>query len=113
MARPRVRRGFLPAESEAAWQQKVTQLALSCGWRVYHPPDNRPSGNTGRVQAVEPGYPDLTLVRGDRLLFAELKAEKGRLGPGQQEWLDALAAAGAETRLWRPSDWDEVVAVLR
>lgn len=67
----------------------------------------------------EPGWPDLVLVRvrDRRLIFAELKAEKGRLSTRQAEVLELLEAAVAtddhertETRplvevtVWRPSD---------
>lgn len=91
---------------------KVLALAGYRGWRSYHAPDNRP-GRNGRVQTVTRGWPDLALVRDDRLLFAELKAEKGRLRPGQQEWLDALAQVpGVEVFIWRPSDWPAVEAAL-
>lgn len=111
------------AESEEAFQTAVVQFARFNGWRVYHPPDNRPSRNTGRVQDVEPGFPDLTMVRAPRLIFAELKAEKGRVRPEQTEWLDALRAVAAapgeitvllpEVYLWRPSDWSDVESILQ
>lgn len=97
--------------SEAAWQAQVVGLARLYDWRVYHPPDNRPDrdrpGRAGR-QHVTPGYPDLTLVRGADLIFAELKAERGRVTADQGEWLMALEDAGAETHVWRPSDFDDV-----
>lgn len=110
-ARPRrTRRGYLPAESEAAFQQKVINYALFKGWRMYHPPDNVPS-KRGKVQRVTAGYPDLTLVR-ERVLFAELKSEKGRVKPEQREWHDALRDAGAEVYIWRPSDWEHIEVVL-
>lgn len=112
MSQPRVRRGYVRAESEDAFQTAVVNLAVFCGWRVYHPPDNRPSANTGRVQFVVPGFPDLTLARRPRLIFSELKAEKGRVRPEQIEWLDELRATGAEAYLWRPSDWKTIEALL-
>lgn len=101
---------------EAAWQAHVEQLARARGWLVYHAPDNRPvlgRGGKRYVQAVEPGFPDLVLVRGDRVLFRELKTETGRVRPEQKKWLAALEAAGCDVAVWRPSDLSEVNATLR
>lgn len=102
--------------TEAGFQAHVIGLARAYGWRVYHAPDNRPAGRTGRPQRLAApeavGFPDLVLVRAPRLLFVELKAERGRLGPGQAEWLDELGHAGAEVAVWKPSDWERVQAAL-
>jgi len=50
------------------------------------------------------GWPDWT-IRGPRgVLFRELKSQRGRVEPEQQEWLDALTAAGADAGVWRPED---------
>lgn len=127
MARPRVGTGG--GLTEAAWQAQVIGLARFYGWRIYHPPDNRPNAR-GRVQAVEPGFPDLVMVRGLELVVAELKTDAGRVGPGQDEWLAAFRAIGEEVAyltgeaggarpdvavdayLWRPRDFDAVQARL-
>ena len=94
-----------PAMPEAAWQGRVLDLARLCAWRAFHDHDSRRNAA---------GLPDLLLVRGDRLVAAELKAERGRLRAGQREWLAALdRVAGVETYVWRPSDWATVMAVLR
>ena len=37
-------------------------------------------------------------------MWVELKAEKGRFRPAQKIWLAALAAAGHDVRVIRPSD---------
>jgi hypothetical protein len=82
---------------EWAFQEKVLGLARFYGWRVYHPPDNRAIATSrGRVrkQAVEPGFPDLVLVRGPELIFAELKTKRGRVSPAQRDWLEALRVVG-------------------
>jgi hypothetical protein len=63
---------------------------------VYHTHDSRRS---------EPGFPDLVLVRHERLLFVELKSGKGKLTPAQAQWFGRLSQAGASVRVWRPSDW--------
>jgi hypothetical protein len=39
------------------------------------------------------------------VLFVELKSAAGRVDPGQRAWLDELAAAGEQVRVWRPEDW--------
>lgn len=91
-----------PPIPESAWQSRVTDYATLMGWAWYHTRDSRRSPE---------GYPDLTLVR-DRVVFAELKSERGRLTRDQERWRDRLCGAGAEWYLWRPSDWGEVVRVL-
>jgi hypothetical protein len=96
--------------TEAQWQRTVTDLATLGGWLWYHSPANRPV--RGRVQNIVAGFPDLTLVRGSRILFFELKRQTGRVTPAQIEWLAALAAAGAEVHILRPSDTEKVRLLL-
>lgn len=82
----------------------MTALAKLRGWVWYHTHDSRRS---------PAGFPDLVLVRGRRLVFAELKREGEKPTAEQQRWLDALAATGAvEAYLWRPSDWEEIEQTL-
>lgn len=100
----------LRAVTEAQHQKNVEQILAMYGWRYFHAPDNRPVN--GRIQNVKAGYPDLTAVRGTRLLYAELKRETGKTTPDQDDWLRDLAAAGAECYVWRPSDMEEIARVL-
>ena len=97
---------------EADWQAFVLRLATAAGWHSYAPPRAGVRA-LGTVRTTTPGYPDLTLCRGPRLVFAELKSEMGRVTPEQQAWLDRLEAAGAEVYLWRPSDLPAVRETLR
>lgn len=103
----------LRAESEAAFQSWVVDLAHLHGWRVAH---FRGVETRGRwqtpVAADGAGWPDLVLVR-DRVLFAELKSERGTVGPYQRRWIDVLRGAGAEVHVWRPSMRAEIGEVLR
>jgi hypothetical protein len=97
-----------PAIEEVAFLATVTELATLTGWLVYHTYDSR------RSQA---GFPDLVLARGDRLIFAELKTDKGRIRPAQIEWLDRLGAVassqpGISVYLWRPKDWAGIEKIL-
>jgi hypothetical protein len=83
----------------------VQDAAKTFGWRRYH---------THRSDFSPAGFPDETLLRGDRLVFAELKSESGKVSPLQQEWLDELAQVRSVTaHLWRPVDCDDLVRVLR
>jgi len=84
-------------ETEAQFQAAVIELAQRCGWLAYHIPDSR--------RATSPGFPDLVLVRGSRLLFVELKTARGRVRPEQMVWLSALCAAGVRAFVCRPKDW--------
>lgn len=98
------------ALTEAAFQQRVIDLAKLRGWRVAHfRPARTQRGNWVTPMAGHPGFPDLVIAKPGHLVIAELKTERGQLGPGQAEWLDALGEHG---RLWRPSDWDEIQGVL-
>lgn len=85
----RVRRGYMKADSEQAFQTVVVNIAQFYGWLVYHAPAG---GKGGRVdhEQIGAGFPDLVMVRGSRIVFAELKAKAGRVRPKQQVWLDAL-----------------------
>lgn len=93
------------APSERQFQAAVLEYAELVGWRCYHTRASRRS---------RAGFPDLTMVRCDRLVFAELKTNRGRVPTEQAAWLDALARCGAvETDLWRPIDWSTIERVLR
>lgn len=85
--------------SEKQWQWLVVNLATSLGYLAYHTFDSRRSN---------PGFPDLVLVGNGKVIYAELKTEKGRVRPEQKKWLKALKSNGAEAYLWRPQDYDAV-----
>ena len=53
------------------------------------------------------------LVRGERLIVAEAKAGRASTTPEQRAWLAAFdAVPGVEAYVWRPEQWDEIVATL-
>ena len=93
------------AISEKDFLQQVVDLARLTGWLCYHTHDSRRSC---------PGFPDLALVHPGRhqYLLAELKSATGRLSPAQQSWIDALQRAGIEVHVWRPGDFNAIVARL-
>jgi hypothetical protein len=88
--------------SEKEFQAKVIAEAKKRGWKCYH---------VHFSQASEAGFPDWVFVR-ERVVFAELKSEQGRLTKDQKAWYHALLNAGAEAHVWRPSDWQLVVETL-
>jgi hypothetical protein len=129
--------------TEAELQRAVIELARSLGWGTtrsarqamvdaaagygVEPPPLGGLGYHPRYSlGSEPGWPDLTLVRRHdrRLVFAELKAERGRLSPRQEEVLELLRCLvmpgdppgtrwrtadgelcpSTEVHVWRPSD---------
>ena len=108
----------LPQISEAAFQSQVIQLARTLGWLVAHFRGVRVQRRDGSIRYMTPvqadgqGFVDLVLCR-DRVIFAELKAERGRTSPEQDAWMAGLSAAGAEYYSWRPSDWNEICEVLK
>jgi len=83
--------------SEAQLQQMVIDLAHWAGFMHYHTHDSRRS---------RPGFPDLVLVHTTtgRLIFVELKSDKGRIRPEQDVWLQHLGKQH-EAYLWRPAHW--------
>lgn len=101
--------------SEADLLRGVLDLCRVLGWRTYHPrPAMTRRGWRTPVQGDGIGWPDLAAVRGDRLVVAELKSERGRTTPEQADWLEALAAAGVEAYTWRPADYpDNIAEILR
>lgn len=71
----------------------VRQLARRLGWMEYH---------TYRSTKSPAGFPDLVLVRPPRLIFVELKTEKGKLSEAQDAWINALVKTNVEVAIWRP-----------
>jgi hypothetical protein len=99
------------AMTESDFQRRVIQAAHLYGWRVAHfRPAMSRSGRWSTPMEGDRGFPDLVLARGGRVLVAELKTDAGRLGPGQEDWLSAL---GEHARLWRPRDWQAVLAEIQ
>ena len=91
--------------TEKQFQGMVEQLAKTLGWKIYH---------TWRSFHSVKGYPDLTMVRDDKLIFAELKREGAKLSPEQREWLATLdKVPSVKTYCWHPSEFDEIARVLQ
>lgn len=91
--------------TERVWERHVEELAAALGYRFYHTRDSRRS---------VAGFPDLVLIRPPRPpIYAELKTERGKVSPAQQEWIWDLQSGGCEVYVWRPSDRAQILEVLR
>lgn len=98
---------------ESEWQKTVIELAHTFHWLVAHfLPAETTRGWRTPAGADGAGFPDLVLVR-ERVIWAELKQIGKKPSERQQMWLDALEKAGQEVYVWRESDYDDVVAILR
>ena len=94
----------LPPLSEKQWQRQVVELARLHRWMVRY--------DWTRIHGVA-GYPDLTLVRPPRLVYLELKTDRGRITRAQQDWIDTLAdVPGVVAAVVRPADWEYVRRLL-
>ena len=101
--------------TERDLQDWIVAAARLLGWRVAHfrPAWTEKGRRTAGAYDAQ-GWPDLVLVR-DRVVFAEVKVQRGRLQPDQAHWLDALREAGQEVYVWRTDDWlsGDIEAVLK
>ena len=84
--------------TEKQFQSDVIRYAKKRGWIHFHCYDCRRSPE---------GFPDLVLVR-NKVLFRELKTDRGRLTEPQKAWGQKLTAAGADYAVWRPKELQEI-----
>lgn len=129
--------GGLPAEwmhETKVFTPQVIGMARLFGWRVSHfrPAQVRCKTCRGRgcqrckftgsswrtaVSGDGGGFFDLTIVSRARrrIIFAELKSEKGSLTEEQVVWGKEVAGilTGVEYYVWRPSDLDDIERILK
>ena len=102
----------LPEISERQFTDQVIELARLCGWRVTH---FRPARTAkGYVTALQghAGFPDICAAKAGRVLFAELKVGKNKLGHEQAQWLAAIQG-GAEAYVWYPRHWEIIRRIFQ
>lgn len=105
--------------TERALQDSVVGRAKRRGWKVAHAGKGFVGGSEEAggqfITPMSPGWPDLTLAKaGHRLIFLELKRERGEVSDDQWFWLTLLNECGASAVIIRPSDLREgrVTAIL-
>lgn len=96
--------------SEKEWSQQLVGtpakpgLARTLGWTTcYH---------TLRSKGSASGFPDWVIVR-ERVIFLELKKEKGHVSDAQAHWVKKLFHADAEVYIVRPRHLEEIGHVLQ
>ena len=93
-------------KSEKEFTARVRYEAQLAGWElIYH---------TWNSMHSAKGFPDLVMVKGERLIFAELKMRKGKVSLHQKEWLEGLGRVpGVEVYTWwYPDDIDTILDIL-
>lgn len=99
--------------SEKDFQSQFEELAHLYHWHVAHFRASRTlHGWATAVTADGKGFVDNVCVR-DRVIWVELKVEDAKLSEDQKAWNEWLKEAGQEVYVWYPSDWDEIVKILR
>lgn len=121
--------------SERDFSKQVEDLFKLFGWEFYHVVEQH-----YYARRTSRGFPDYVAVKPPRLIFAELKSEKGQLTEAQEKWLEILKQCQhifpyipnkmiltledevdtsipkimlPEVYLWRPSQIEEIAEVLR
>ncbi len=91
--------------TEKDLREQIRDLCKMLGWKFYF---SWTSIHSPR------GMPDLILAKPPRLIFAELKTDKGQLSEYQKDWIDILSKCpGCEVYLWRPADIEEIARILQ
>lgn len=109
--------------TEQQLANEVLGWAKRFGWLAFHV---RNSGLAGMTQVQgDKGFPDLILLRRDRMIAAELKIGKAGTVKGEPRheqvvWLNAFRGIGCpdecspiETYVWRPENLKDIVGILR
>jgi Holliday junction resolvase len=89
--------------SESELQRALVQVLANAGWLVMHIPNQATRGRQ-RWAGLMPGAPDLVAVRRGRVVFLEVKTEKGKVSERQAEVHDLLRFHGMEVRVVRGVD---------
>ena len=99
--------------SEKEFQKQVVEIARMYGWKVAHFRTAQVAKDVWVTPMLgDKGFPDLVLVRGTVLVFAELKVGYNKTTPEQAEWLEALSKTRARVYVWTPEHWPAIKRAL-
>lgn len=100
---------------EGDWLVAVGEALDWLGWSwIHHRPGRTGSGWVTATQGnAAAGEPDILAIRVPRVLWLELKTDKGRVSPEQEDWLARLKDSGQEAHLIRlPREWDRLMELI-
>jgi Holliday junction resolvase len=100
--RQRAKRPYFPRK-ESDIQRGIVQALSYAGWVVMHIPNQSTRGRQ-RWAGLMPGAPDLVAVKRGRVVFLEVKTEKGEVSEKQLEVHDLLRLHGMDVRVVRGID---------
>ena len=113
MTAPRV----LPVrQSETSFCSSLVDLLHQYRWRVIHVKVSQVREGRWLTHGAGDiaGWPDLFATRGHRAIAAELKVGRNKATQAQIDWLAALGhVPGIEAHIWRPTDWDQILEVVK
>ena len=106
--------GTIPI-TEAQFQKQVQDLAELNGWLWLHVErmgNSRGQWRTPMIGPLAPGFSDLMLLsrRTGRIIFVELKAQRGVLSESQKLFRQTVGTD--RSFVFRPSDWLQIVETL-
>ena len=100
--------------NEQDFSTEIEDLLAIYHWRWTHFRPARTERGWRTALSGDKGFVDYVAVRDGRCLFIELKGDKSRLTPEQEEWARVLQACpGIEYYCWKPGDYERVVEVLK
>ena len=93
--------------------RQIRDLARQFGWLHVHFRPAKTAHGWRTPVSGDYGFPDVVLARDGRVIFAELKRDGQKARPEQLAWLEQLGGGACEAYLWTPSDFEQIVELLR
>ena len=100
-----------PTQTEREFQTALQEVLGRERYAWQHVFRMQTAKGAWRTSTTANGWPDLVAFRGETLLAIECKGAKGRMEPGQVEWLERFHALGyAYAWVLRPTDDLQAIA---
>jgi hypothetical protein len=101
--------------TEKDWQQQVEEALRVFGWWFLHIPANVvvcPRCHTKIYRGIAKGFPDILAIKPPRILWIELKGERGHVDPEQRRVKAMLEACGQIVLHARPRDRERLLHLI-
>lgn len=99
--------------TEAEFQRRVTTVAEELGWDWMHVGRVGKYAPNGAKGTLGIGWPDLLLVRGDRLFVCELKEQSAPPPSTDQKRVLSILGMAVPAYVFRPSDLPLIMEILQ